>query len=410
MKKHFLAASFLLSAMTTFGAGYQLNLQGVRQLAMGGSGTAWPWDASTIFYNPGGLARLKGIQVYGSFMSIAPVTAYGNAIDGTGTVSQHRTFTPINIYIGGPIQEGSKFALGLGIYSTAGMGLTWDDNWLGKYIVQSVDMKSICFQPTLSYRVSDFLSIGAGFVYAAGSLDMRMALPVHGYQGPGLDDGQALLHGNTTGVGCNLGIQMRPSENLQLGLTYRSQLTMDLGGGTAKFKVPYSMQQSFPDTHFDTQLPIPQVASFGLGWRLGDVTLQFDLNYTVWNTVDSLRFNFTQNTSALQNIHAPRHYRNTLTPRLGANYKISRIVSVMVGGAFDPTPVTNNYVSPDLPDANRGIVTCGVAVKPLRGFTIMAAFEGTGSAKRAGTYEFGGFNGTYQTQAVTTGFGIYYNF
>jgi len=83
---------------------------------------------------------------------------------------------------------------------------------------------------------------------------------------------------------------------------------------------------------------------------------------------------------------------------------------VMIGGAYDPTPVTNGFVSPDLPDANRGIFTCGVALKPLRRFTILAAFEGTSAAKRAGTYDYGNFNGTYKTEAATIGLGLYYNF
>ena len=186
MKKHIIAASLLLSAATSFGAGYQLNLQGLRQVAMGGTGTAWPWDASTIFYNPGGLARLKGIQAYASVLNIMPVTAYGNQSNsgntGTSVLSKDRTFTPFNVYIGGPIQQNSKFAIGLGVYSSAGLGLSWDENWIGKYIVQTIDLKSINFQPTLSYRVSEFLSVGAGFVYSVGPFDFRKALPVHGPQ------------------------------------------------------------------------------------------------------------------------------------------------------------------------------------------------------------------------------------
>ncbi len=415
MKKHLLAASFLLSAITSFGAGYQLNLQGLRQLAMGGTGTAWPWDASTIFYNPGGLARLHGIQAYVSGLYIMPATAFGNQLNsgnlGTSLSAESRTFMPFNIYIGGPIQEESKFAIGLGIYSVAGLGLTWDNNWLGRTIVQSIDLQSVCFQPTLSFRVSEFLSVGAGFVHTIGTFDFRQALPPHGFQGPGYDDVEAHLHGSATGEGFNLGVQMKLNERLQLGVTYRSQINMDISSGTALFTTPQSLRSSFPNTHFDSQLPLPQVASVGIGYRPAErLTLEFNLNYTGWNSFDSLRINFTDHTSSLQNMHAPRHYRNTLTPRIGANYKISKIVSVMMGGAFDPTPVTNGFVSPDLPDADRAVFTCGAALKPLRRFTILVAFEGMSSTKRAGTYDYGNFNGTYKTEAFTTGLGIYYNF
>src|SRR3954471_20923589 len=116
MKKYLLASSLLLaSSMASFGGGFQLNLQGLRQLAMGGSGTAWPWDASTIYYNPGGLARLHGIQAYASMLTIFPSTAFGNqmqsGMESTSLSSAAQTFVPFNFYVGGPIQEDSKFAV-----------------------------------------------------------------------------------------------------------------------------------------------------------------------------------------------------------------------------------------------------------------------------------------------------------
>ena len=411
MKKHLLAASLLLSALTSFGAGYQLNLQGLRELAMGGTGTAWPWDVSTIYYNPGGLARLKGLQAYVSALVIVPSSAYGNNTGGS-LRSNNQTFTPFNIYIGGPIQQDSRFAVGLGVYTPAGIGLQWDNNWTGNNIVQSIDLKAVFFQPTISYRISDFLAVGGGFIYAAGSFDFTNELPVATYSGSStLLQGESHLHGAANGVGFNLGVQMKPSDKFQIGLTYRSQVNMDVSGGSATFTVPQSLVSQFPNTQFDARLPLPQVASFGVGYRPGQrLTLQFDLSYTGWNSYDSLRINFAEHTSSLQDNHQPRHYRNTLTPRIGANYKISRVVSVMAGGAYDPTPVVNGIVSPDLPDADRIVLTCGISIKPLPRFTILAAMESTNSVKRAATYDYDNFNGTYKMEAITPGLAIYYNF
>jgi long-chain fatty acid transport protein len=82
----------------------------------------------------------------------------------------------------------------------------------------------------------------------------------------------------------------------------------------------------------------------------------------------------------------------------------------MAGGAYDPTPVSNDFVSPDLPDANRIVLTCGLSIKPLPRFTILAALEGVTSVTRDGYYEFGNFRGLYKTEALTPGLGVYYNF
>jgi len=424
MKKQVFAALFLMSSVTTFGAGYQVNLQGVRQMAMAGAGTAWAWDASTIFYNPGALARLKSIQAYASMGVIVPATSFGNA--NSSAVTQRQTFTPFNIYIGGPVQQDSKLALGIGIYTDAGIGIKWDNNWIGQYIVRSIDLKAICFQPTVSYRISDFLSVGAGFVYAVGTFDMTQALPVHTIRGPlstsllgeNPDDSSVHLHANANGVGFNVGLHFKPSDNLQIGLTYRSQINMDVSGGSATFQVPGSLRTSFPNTTFDSQLPLPQVASVGIAFKPAErLTLCFDLSYTGWNSFDSLRINFTNQTSALQNMHAPRHYKNTWTPRLGANYKVSRVVSLMMGVVYDPTPVADGFVSPDLPDADRIAVTGGIAIRPLPRFTILAAFEGTTTVKRTGSYNYNAgattgdyFSGVYKTEAYTPALAIYYNF
>lgn len=414
MKKHILSASLVLTTLTSFGAGYQVNLEGLRQMAMGGAGTAWPWDASTIFYNPGGLARLKNLQVYGSIADIMPATAYGNVQGSTTTQSQ--SFTPFNIYFGGTVKEGSRLALGLGIYTPFGTGLTWNYDWPGRYLVQQINLSCVFIQPTVSYKISNFLSVGGGFIYASGKFNLDNALPVQDMNTTGTSryaDGEAHLHGTGNGVGFNLGIQMKASEKLQFGITYRSQVNMDLNGGTATFTVPASLATAFPNTRFSSSLPLPQVASIGIGYKpLNNekLTLVLDLNYTGWNSFDSLRFNFDTHTSSLTDMHLPRHYRNTLTTRLGGNYKISKTVSVMAGASYDPTPVVNGFVSPDLPDADRINLSCGASVKPCKRVTIIAACEFTTTAKHASTYDYGNFNGTYTTQAITPGIGAYYNF
>jgi len=407
MKKNLLAGAFLLSAMTSFGGGYDLNLQGLRQLAMGGTGTAIAWDASTIFYNPAGMSDLKSIQVYADVVAVMPTTAFGNSMGSA--VSKPQTFTPFSFYVGGPIQQGSKFAVGLGIYTPAGLGIAWPDNWQGSNIVQSVQFSAFFFQPTISYQVNDFLSVGGGFVYGIGTFDFKSTLPVESYVGNNDTLGSGHLHGTATGAGFNLGVHLKINDNLQIGLNYRSQVNMGISSGSATFSVPSALTSEFPATHFDSDVPIPQVASIGVGWKTGKLTLQFDLNYTGWNSFDSLRINFAENTAALQNEHAPRHYRNTLTPRAGANYKISKIVSLMAGAYFDPTPVVNGFVSPDLPDANRIGGSCGISVKPWPRLTVLAALEGVSSLKRNATYDYAQFDGTYKTEVISLGLGFYYN-
>src|SRR6478735_9535957 len=94
---------------------------------------------------------------------------------------------------------------------------------------------------------------------------------------------------------------------------------------------------------------------------------------------------------------AGRMYKNTLSARLGAHYQATDKFAIMLGSAYDPSPVRDDLVSPDLPDANRIVLTGGVSYKPAHSFTILAAIEYVTSERRESNYEEAAFSGTYQT-------------
>ena len=69
----------LLSSMTLFGGGFQINLQGQKQTGMGHTGTGLCLDNASILFNPGALSfldSLKGIYIGASF--IMPRTTYSS--------------------------------------------------------------------------------------------------------------------------------------------------------------------------------------------------------------------------------------------------------------------------------------------------------------------------------------------
>lgn len=410
MKKHALfTTALLLSASMTFGAGFQVNVQGLRQIAMGGTGTGWMWDASSIFYNPGGLARLKNIQAYGSVQFLMINTQYIQTPTGSYSErSKSQVFTPFNVYVGGRLKEEGKLALGLGIYTPFGSGLTWDDNWEGRYVIQSISMQTIFFQPTLSYKISDVISLGGGFVYATGNVKFKRAVPIQDNNG---NDGYGELKGRGDGVGLNLGVHIMPSPSVQIGINYRSQVNMSVKDGDANFVVPNALSSSFPNTTFKSEVPLPQVFSVGIGVRpMPNLTITAEANWVGWKPYDTLVFDYEDNTPELEDTKAARNYKNTLALRLGANFKASNRLAIMGGVAYDPSPVADDFVSPDLPDADRWLVTGGLTFKATDKLTIMGALEYGASAKRESRYVPENFNGKYQTMAIIPCIGITYDF
>lgn len=410
MKKHaLLTTTLLLPAAMALGAGYQLNLQGLRQLAMGGGGTAVPWDASTIFYNPGGLSRLRTMQAYGSVQFIVPRVKYiQTPTGGTAAQSVPQTFPTFNVYLGGPVREGGRLGLGVGVYTPFGSGLKWEDGWSGRYISRNISLQTIFIQPTLSYRINDGLSIGAGFVYAFGGVQLERAIPLTNAAG---EDAKAELEGKATGMGYNIGASFKASDRLHFGLNYRSRVDMEVKEGDATFTVPSSVAASFPSTTFTSSLPLPSTFSLGVGYKpLERMTVQLDINYVGWEVYETLSFDYKENTPALPDTRAARNYRNRLAIRVGSHYQATDGLEIMLGGAVDPTPVRDNFVSPDLPDANRLVLTTGFAAKLAPRLTLLAAVEYVTSQKRLSNYAEANFSGRYQTKAITPGIGLTYNF
>ncbi|MCB0697103.1 MAG: outer membrane protein transport protein [Chitinophagaceae bacterium] len=411
MKKHFLLIGSLLFSSMVFGAGYQLNLQGMRQLAMGGTGVAVPWDASTIFYNPAGLTSIRNVQVYGSMNALMPRTRYVSAPTGTDIQdAAAKTYTPFNVYIGGPLAYKSPVSIGLGVYTPFGTGISWDDNWTGRYMVQSISLQTVFFQPTVSYQLTDEISVGAGFVYAIGNFDYTKALPLTNANG---QEANAELTGKGHGVGYNLGIHIKANENVQFGINYRSQVNMKVKRGYARFSnIPSSVSSSFINTAFESSLPMPQVLSIGMGWQINEnLKLQVDANYTGWAAYDTLSFDFENNTDKLDDIHSARRYRNTVTLRAGVHYTFRNDRwAGMLGTAYDPSPVREGFLGPDLPDAKRWLATGGLSFKISERLSAIGVVEYVFSEVRTGLSTENGFKGKYHTKVINPGLAITYDF
>jgi len=402
-----LTATALTASSLAFGGSFQLNLQGIRQTAMGGTGVAWPWDASAVFFNPGGISRLKSLEAYGSINFVTPNVKYVQTPTGGYTASSNtHTTTPFAVYFGGPVKKGSRIGVGIGVYTPFGNKLDWGNSWTGRYVVESISLKSIFIQPTVSYAINDIISVGAGFVYGFGTVDITKAIPIQDAAG---NDGQASLSGNANGVGFNLGVQVRATEQLQFGVSYRSKVNMKVNEGDAMFTVAPSVAANFPNTIFSSELPLPEILTVGAGYRVTkDLTLQADIVLAGWKTYDSLSFDFAEN-KAVQDTHDPRDYKNTVAFRLGGHYQIGQF-AVMAGGAYDPTPTRDNLLSPDAVDANRITLSCGATYQPLPRLSIMAALNYTTTPKRTASYDPAGMQGAYQIKSLLPAIGVSYSF
>jgi long-chain fatty acid transport protein len=397
---------FLSSPALNFAQGFQVNLQGQKQQGMGGAGTAYMQDAASLFFNPGGASFVHGNSV---IAGVTPTFARGAYMDAnTHEVSRTNSpvSTPFAAYGLFEIKDSSKLKLGLAIYTPFGSTVQWENGWTGRFALTHLELRAIFIQPTVSYRLTKKVGIGAGFVYSTGKVNLQKDIPLQDASG---NYGHAELSGKAHGYGFNAGIYFQPTEKLSIGLTYRSKVQMAVNDGQASFSVPSALADSFPSGKFKSKLPLPSVTTLGLGFKATEkLNFALDINYVGWKAYDTLSFNYEKNTSLLIDTKSARMYKNTFAFRFGGQYQIDSHFAARLGLAYGITPVQNGYVTPETPDANRVNYTAGIGyqTKHLR---IDASFLFT-HLKRTDTNTETNLSGTFKTNVIAPGISVGYKF
>lgn len=405
--RHILAATALAACLSAGAQGYQVNLQGQVQQAMGGAGTAYMQDAAALFFNPGGASFVKENSVN---LGVSPTISNIQFLDrNTGQTA--RTESPVSYpfaaYALFGLKDSSKLKFGLAVYTPFGSTVQWEDGWMGRYALTRLQLQSIFFQPTVSYKITDKIGFGAGFVYATGKVNLQKDLPVVDASGKA---GHAELNGAAKGFGFNAGLYFQATDELSLGLSYRSRVNMKVDNGDATFTVPASLSSNFPNGKFSSELPLPDVITLGVAYKVDpDLTLALDINYVGWKAYDTLAFDYTNNTTSLADTKSARKYKSSPAFRLGAQYKLTEAFAVRLGLGYTISPVQDGYLTPETPDANRINYIIGLGYTFNKKFGVNASFQFT-TLKREDTNLETGLSGTYQTNVCIPGISLFYNF
>ena len=409
-----LLLSLCITALNSFAGGYQVGLHSQRNIGMGLIGTSLTYDASALFYNPGGAPFIDSkFSFSGGATFLMGRATFQSQDQAYQEHMKHQLNTPFYFYAAyKPIKD---LSIGIAVNTPYGLSMAWPDNWQGRYLIQSVKFTAITIQPTVAYKIKNIVGIGVGLIISYGDVSLTKAVPVNG---PDSTDGQVNIKGHTIKYGFNAGIMVHPVKGLNIGIDYRSKIDMALKDADAKFTVPAALTTNFPDNKVDVSLPLPANLDFGISYEFNDkLMIGLDLNYVFWNVFDSLVFDFKTTTSAVQAHQATaKLYSNRLITRLGAQYKINHIITVRAGGYYDPTPIPSDYLDPMLPGSNEIGLTCGLSVYPVKGFSIDASFEYLMGSKRSGISSPDAnagdhnFAGTYNTVFYMPGIGLTYNF
>ncbi len=387
--------------------GYQVNLQGQAQQGMASAGTGLIQDAASVFYNPGGMSFLDKSEIIGGMSPTFSNGIFTEANTDEFARTTSPVGTPFAAYGVYKFSDTSKLSLGLGIYTPFGSTVEWEEGWVGRFAVTRLQLMSIFIQPTISYKLADAIGVGAGFIYSYGKVNLQKDLPLQFQNG---DYGSVELAGTGSGFGFNVGIYFEPTKWFSAGLTYRSQVNMNLKKGTATFNIPNSLEDKFPSGSFTSSLPLPSVMTLGLAFKPTDqLAIALDINHVGWVAYDTLAFDYEQNTESLEDTKSPRNYENTFAFRLGAQYDFTDKIIARAGLSYGISPVSDGYVTPETPDANRVSYTVGMGYGISDRLKIDASLLYTQVSRTDRNLETN-LEGTFKVMAFAPGLSISYIF
>lgn len=347
-------------------------------------GAAAAEDATTIFFNPAGMSRLKGKQVTVAGSLISPSAKFSGTATGlapfqtAGTAMGGDAGSPAlvpNTYIVMELEPALRF--GLGINAPFGLQTEYDSNWVGRFQGIKSKLQTINLNPSLSYQANDTVSLGIGLNYQhiTGELTSMTNYPASYYSGLlaafvpagtaatmagayANQEGVSTLTGSDSAWGYNFGALFNVSSQTRVGVSYRSKIKYNLNGTVTFANRPAVLASSLPDQSVTLAITMPDNFELSVFHQMDDKwEIMADATRTGWSAFKELKV--VKTNGAALGTPTPENWKNTWRVALGASYHYSAQLMARVGVAYDQSPVPDAYRTVRIPDNDRTWVSVG---------------------------------------------------
>jgi len=283
-------------------AGFALFEHGGKGMGFAGAFTAQASDPSAIFHNPAGIAFLRGKQIYLGGTGVMPTWQFegANPFPGTGVTERGATsvLLPPAVYYTQPFSPRVVFGVGLNV--PFGLKTEWanPDQFSGRYISEKAALGGFGVNPTLAIKLADRLSVGAGLDLRFSTVTLERRIPVINpfTQKPVDAANERLDAGTNLGIGFDVGVLAKLSDDLSVGASYRHRVKVDYKGTATFTPLPTGNDQldqrvlavlPAQTLTLDSSITFPAFVSGGVAYRRGDWVFEADVNWYQWSAFKS---------------------------------------------------------------------------------------------------------------------------
>ncbi|MDQ6959730.1 MAG: outer membrane protein transport protein [Mariprofundaceae bacterium] len=405
------AVLVLLFAATQAQAnGFQLPEQGVRAMGMGNAFTAVADDASAMWYNPAGIAFLKGGNfMLGAVGIIVPkvdfISNSSNTVLGAGVAGSsdrksfvsphfHATFTDPKMGVSYGLSVTSPFGLETD-WSFSPLGTKTFPASVGSTTFSRIEMVNV--NPNVALKITDHISIAAGFDYVyIKDVDFNKTIVTQ--------------NGDGDGWGGNIGFLYK-DDMFSAGVSYRTQVAVRITG-TASASSPLGTTIGSASI---SSVKLPEMVNGGIAFHPTDtLTISAEADWTNWSKFDQLAFNYSP---ALALVGAtsvtPEEWHPTVAAKVGIEWEANDDLRLRLGYNFDPSPVNAKNFTPALNLEDRHIFAVGAGYDFTKALTIDVAYMFVKQKDINQTLSTGSKairNGHYESNAHLAGLSVNYKF
>lgn len=390
-----------LASAPAHSAGFLLNessASGLGNAFAGGAAAAE--DASTLWSNAAGISNLKMSQLAGALHVITPSMKFNNqasvaasqqSLGGEGGDAGGPNFVP-NLYFAMPINQAWSF--GVGFTAPWGLVTEYDDGWMGRFQAVRSSIKTMNFNPAVSWKVAPNFALGLGLnaqriegeftnqvnysgallsaAAAAGIAPGSATFNAIAAATPGLES-SAVVKGSDWGFGWNIGLLWDLDANSRLGFSYRSRVSHTLGGDAtftnpALPTLPPALAPvvaglanavnttALYNSGISSDVKMPEIVNMSYFRTIGSWDIMADAQWTGWSAIQDLTF-VRDDGKTLQS--TPENFKDAWKLAVGVNWRPDGQWTVRGGLAYDQSPVQAEFRTARLPDADRTWLTVG---------------------------------------------------
>jgi long-chain fatty acid transport protein len=354
-----LAAAILVTSNSAWAAGFYSPSIGTPG-SLGTAGVANPTNtrgADAAWTNPAGMTGIDQQHLLSGFQLVLPSVKF-NAKDVRNNSVLPSFQGPVNGNNGGNAAEIAPIPsffyvrplnerLRVGFSSTAplGGGVDYGSQFVGRYAVRDVTLAGVALTPSIAYRVTDRLSIGAGISAIYTTLDQSISIR-QGLPDPASDGRVKFEDLSDWGAQAILGLTYEFSDRLLLGLVYRSEMDTDLDGDVKYLGLRNPELASALPGDIKISWTNPQWLEAGLRFRLDDKTqLYANVGWQEWSKFSDNELRFSNDQVQV----VDRNWDDTWHAGIAAARVLSPKSIASIGLAYESSPVKDKYRTLDFP-------------------------------------------------------------